>query len=104
VWGLGYARRADTSAFFVASELEIVDYEPPFRLVSRSQGTVRSQTTWALSTIPEGTLVTFAGEYNLPLGLRLLGDRAVEQMVSAQVRQSLRNLKRLCETPPPSAS
>jgi hypothetical protein len=42
-------------------------------------------------------LVSFKGDYQLPLGLRLIGDRAVEEIVGTQVRQSLANLKRLME-------
>ena len=48
-----------------------------------------------LTPVESGTLVTFSGDYQLPLGLRLLGDRAVETLVGAQIRQSISNLERL---------
>jgi carbon monoxide dehydrogenase subunit G len=51
-------------------------------------------TTWALEPVEAGTLVTFDGEYQLPFGLRLLGDRAVQEIVGAQIRHSLANLQR----------
>lgn len=64
-------------------------------MVSRSTEGVRSVTTWALQPASEGTLVRFHGEYQLPFGMRLLGDRVVEQVVSTQVRASLGNLIRI---------
>ncbi len=51
-------------------------------------------TTWSLEPVEGGTRVTFSGEYQLPFGLRLLGDRAVQEIVGAQIRQSLANLQR----------
>jgi len=90
-----YAPKGASSDFFVASELEIVEFDPPRRLVSRSNGRIRSQTTWSLTPVESGTLVTFSGDYQLPLVLRLLGDRAVETLVGAQIRQSISNLERL---------
>lgn len=81
----------------VETELEIVDYQPPRRLVSRSKGRVRSQTSWVLDSLEGGTRVAFIGDYELPLALRWLGDRALEQHVAGQVRHSLANLKRIVE-------
>lgn len=80
--------------FFVTTELEITDFTPPYRLVSRSTEGIRSRTTWDLQPTEDGTRVSFIGEYRLPFGLRLLGDRAVEEIVGAQVRASLANLRR----------
>jgi carbon monoxide dehydrogenase subunit G len=82
-------------AFFVSTTLEVVEFSPPRRLVSRSTEGVRSVTTWALETVTNGTLVRYSGEYQLPFGMRLLGDRVVEQVVSTQVRASLANLNRI---------
>lgn len=87
--------KAGCSAFFVEATLEIVEFVPPNRLVSRSDGRVRSQTAWILDPIDGGTRVTFIGDYQLPLALRLVGDRAVETLVSTQVQKSLANLVRL---------
>lgn len=81
-------------AFFVTTELEIIAFEPPYRLVSRSIEGIRSRTAWTLRPVEAGTRVSFTGEYHLPFGLRLLGDRAVEEIVGAQVRASLANLRR----------
>lgn len=82
-------------AFFVEADLEIVEFEPPFRLVSRSGGRVQSRTSWSMVPVERGTLVTFSGDYALPLALRLVGDRAVETVVGAQVQKSLANLLRI---------
>src|SRR5579883_1820496 len=87
--------------FSIETILEIVEYTPPTRLVSRSRAPIRSQTTWELKEIPGGTLVTYTGEYHLPLALRIFGDRAVASLVSTQTRQSLENLRRILE---PTAS
>ena len=81
--------------------LEVVEYSPPTRLVSRSTSPIRSETTWELSETQGGTLVSYIGEYNLPFALRLLGDRAVTEVVSDQTRRSLGNLKRLVESSAP---
>lgn len=72
-----------------------MDFTPPTRLVSRSAGRVRSETSWLLAPVEGGTLVRFTGDYHLPLALRLVGDRAVETLVSTQVQKSLQNLIRI---------
>lgn len=82
-------------AFFVSTTLEIVEFDPPRRMVSRSTEGIRSVTIWALEPATNGTMVRFEGEYQLPFGMRLLGDRVVEQVVSTQVRASLANLARI---------
>ena len=93
--GLGARVRTEGEVlgFPVTTNLEIVEFEPPRRLVSRSIGRVKSATAWQLESAGHDTLVTFSGEYTLPLALRLIGDRAVENMVGGQVRQSLVNLR-----------
>lgn len=82
--------------FTLETELEIVEYERPCRLVSRSTGPIKALTTWLLSQDESGTRVSFSGDYSLPLALRLAGDRAFEQVVAGQIRRSLVNLQRLC--------
>jgi len=47
--------------------------------------------------------VRFIGDYALPLAFRLVGDRAVEQLVGSQVRQSLENLRRLFDADAPTS-
>jgi carbon monoxide dehydrogenase subunit G len=82
-------------AFFVSTTLEITEFDQPRRIVSRSTEGIRSVTTWTLQPTANGTMVRFHGEYQLPFGMRLVGDRVVEQLVSTQVRASLANLARL---------
>ncbi len=93
--GLGARVRTEGEVlgFLVTTDLEIVEFESPRRLVSRSIGRIKSTTTWALEPVDGGTKVTFVGDYALPLAIRLVGDRAVEQLVGGQVRQSLVNLR-----------
>jgi carbon monoxide dehydrogenase subunit G len=81
----------------VETILEIVEYVPPHRLVSESTSPVRSRTAWELGPADNGTTVTFVGDYQLPLALRMVGDRVLEQVVADQTRRSLENLKRLCQ-------
>lgn len=81
--------------FTVETQLEIVEYECPHRLVSRTGGPIRSITAWLLTEVNDGTLVRFVGDYELPLALRLAGDRGFEQLVSGQIRRSLQNLDHL---------
>jgi carbon monoxide dehydrogenase subunit G len=85
----------------VQTDLEIVEYAPPDRLVSQSTTGIKSRTVWALRESDAGTRVSFVGDYHLPFGLRLFGDRALEQIVGDQTRRSLANLKRLCEASAP---
>lgn len=99
--------KAGCLAFFVEAELEIVEFMPPYRLVSASQGRVRSRTSWSLASIETaanrtGTNVVFVGDYQLPLALRLVGDRAIETLVSDQVRKSLNNLVRVFASDAPA--
>lgn len=101
--GVGARVRAEGRVLGISvdTDLEIVEYVPPFRLVSQSTSRIRSRTAWILTEISSGTRVSFVGDYTLPLGLRLVGDRALEQVVSDQTRRSLSNLKRLCERDAP---
>lgn len=99
--------KAGCLAFFVEAELEIVEFTPPHRLVSASRGRVRSQTSWSLASSETGTgrpatHVVFVGDYQLPLALRLVGDRAIETLVSDQVRKSLNNLVRIFASDAPA--
>src|SRR5579884_252572 len=95
--GVGARVRAAGSflGFALETELEIVAFDAPHRLTSRSQGPIRSITSWILSETESGTRVTFSGDYQLPLALRLAGDRAFEQLVAGQIRRSLANMQRL---------
>jgi carbon monoxide dehydrogenase subunit G len=97
--GVGARVRAEGRmlGFSVETYLDIVEYDSPYRLISESTKGVRSRTAWILDETEGGTRVSFIGDYTLPLGLRLLGDRALGQLVSEQTRRSLVNLKRLCE-------
>jgi carbon monoxide dehydrogenase subunit G len=94
--GLGARVRTEGEilGFSVTTDLEIVEFVPPRRLASRSTGRIKSTTTWLLDPVEGGTAVTFVGDYTLPFALRLVGDRAVEELVGGQVRQSLINLRR----------
>lgn len=94
--GVGARVRAAGSflGFALETELRIVEFEEPRRLVSRSEGPIRSLTAWLLQETEGGTRVTFQGEYQLPLAFRLAGDRAFEQLVTGQIRRSLTNLQR----------
>jgi carbon monoxide dehydrogenase subunit G len=87
--------------FTAETYLDIIEYESPYRLVSVSSKGIRSRTAWILGQADNGTRVSFIGDYTLPFGLRLLGDRALAQIVSDQTRRSLANLKRLCESSAP---
>lgn len=95
--GVGARVRAAGSflGFALETELQIVEFEPPRRLISRSPGPIRSLTSWNLLETEQGTRVTFSGDYHLPLALRFAGDRAFEQLVARQIRRSLANLQRL---------
>lgn len=95
--GVGARVRAAGSllGFSVVTELQIVEYKRPHRLVSRSRSPIQSTTTWQLVETESGTLVTFLGDYQLPFALRLAGERGFEQLVSGRIRRSLAKLRHL---------
>lgn len=84
--------------FPVATTLEIVEYEPPRRLGSRTTGRLKSYSVWEFAPAPDGTLVTFRGEYDVPGGLlRMIGGSMVERELEKNAEVSLSNLKRELE-------
>lgn len=83
--------------FTITTELEVVEFERPYRFVSRSTRPIRSETTWSLGESDHGTWIRYSGTYDLPLAMRFVGEGAITQVVTAQIRRSLENLQRLLE-------
>ena len=84
--------------FPVATTLEVVEYEPPKRLGSRTTGRLKSHSVWEFAPADGGTLVTFRGEYDVPSGLlRMLGGSLVDRELEKNAEMSLANLKRELE-------
>ena len=81
--------------FTITTELEVVEFERPYRFVSQSTRPIRSETTWSLGASDQGTWIRYSGTYDLPLAMRLVGEGAITQIVTAQIRRSLENLQRL---------
>jgi carbon monoxide dehydrogenase subunit G len=99
-YGLGARVRATgmVLGFPVATTLEIVEFDPPRRLVSRTTGRLRSHSTWEFAPAEGGTRVTFTGEYDVPGGLlRLIGGPLVQRELETNAEISLRNLKAALE-------
>jgi hypothetical protein len=82
----------------VAVELEIVGFVENERLVSVSEGIVRSVSTWSFEAVEGGTRVTFRGDYRLS-GLLLVpfADSILKSEVAGHISRSLRNLKERLE-------
>jgi uncharacterized membrane protein len=87
----------------IKTTLEIIEFDEPSRLVSRSTQGVKSLSIWELKPLPTGgTEVTFTSDYSLPG--RMLGwmlDRLlIEKDVEKTVIQTLVNLKKVMEGKP----
>jgi carbon monoxide dehydrogenase subunit G len=98
--GVGARVNASGSVFGfpVATTLEIVDFDPPKRLGSRTTGRLKSYSVWEFAPTPGGTLVTFRGEYDVPSGLlRMVGGPLIERELEKNAEMSLANLKRELE-------
>ena len=99
-FGLGARVRASGRAvgFFVTTDLEIVDFVENDHFTSESTGPIRSRTTWSFRPLPDGTLVTFSGEYHVhTLPMPILGDHILAHEVAAHTTMSMRHLRRLLE-------
>jgi uncharacterized membrane protein len=82
----------------VAMTLEVVEFVENERLVSVSEGLVRSVSTWSFEAADGGTRVTFRGEYRLS-GLLMVpfADSILKREVAGHISRSLRNLKERLE-------
>lgn len=82
----------------LSTTLEIIAFDPPTRLVSRTTGRLKSTSTWQFEPDAIGTRVTFVGEYDLPAALlRLIGGGLVQRELEKNAEVSLSNLKSLLE-------
>jgi carbon monoxide dehydrogenase subunit G len=98
--GVGAQVHATGSVFGmpVSTTLEVVEYEPPRRLGSRTTGRLKSYSVWAFEPVEGGTRVTFTGDYDVPGGLlRLMGGGLVERELEKNAESSLSNLKQRLE-------
>lgn len=98
--GVG-ARVTATGSIFgipLTTTLEIVEFDPPRRLVSRTTGRLKSCSVWEFAPAEGGTRVTFTGDYDVPGGLlRLMGGPLVERELEKNAETSLTNLKQRLE-------
>lgn len=83
--------------------LEITEFVPNQKFVSRSTEGVKSNSTWKFKSNPDGgTEVTFASDYTLPgsfLG-RLMDKLVMEKEIEKNTIQTLVNLKKILEGRP----
>lgn len=95
--GLG-AQVAVTGTAFgfpVSTTLEIIEFVPERRLVSRSTGRIRTSSEWSFAPTESGTRVTFQSSYDLPAFVeRLVGREEIQRELLGGADQSLANLKR----------
>ena len=82
----------------VTTTLEIVEFDPPKRLSSRTTGRLKSHSTWQFEPAEGGTRVTFLGDYDVPGALlRMIGGPLVQRELETNAEKSLRNLKAILE-------
>ena len=99
-FGLGAKVRASgrVVGFTVTTDLEIVEFVENDHFTSQSTGPILSRTTWSFRPTPDGTLVTFSGEYRVhSLPMPILGDHILAHEVAAHTTLSLRHLRRILE-------
>ncbi len=83
--------------------LEIIEFVPNKRFVSRSTEGVKSTSTWQFKSLPDGgTEVTFTSDYNLPGGFlgRFMDKLVMEKEIEKNTVQTLVNLKKVLEGRP----
>jgi len=100
--GVGTQVTATGSVFGIplTTTLEVVEYDPPRRLGSRTTGRLKSYSLWEFAPDPAGTRVTFTGDYDVPGGLlRFMGGPLVERELEKNAETSLSNLKQQLEGP-----
>ena len=98
--GLGAQVRATGLAFGipVSTTLRVVTYEPGARLVSESDGRIRSSSSWTFTELTNGTRVVFAASFDLPSFLvRLVGPETIHAELTKNAERSLENLKQNLE-------
>ena len=82
----------------VTTTLEVVEFEPPHRLSSRTTGRLKSYSTWQFEPADGGTRVTFLGDYDVPGALlRMIGGPLVQRELETNAEKSLSNLKAILE-------
>jgi uncharacterized membrane protein len=103
----GLGARVDAAGTFmgmqVKTQLEITEFVPNQRFVSRSISGVKSMSTWKFKPLPNGgTEVTFISDYSLPgAGLGRLFDKLLlEKDVEKNTIDTLVNLKKVLEGKP----
>lgn len=80
-------------------ELEVVEWDPPRRMVMAHRSYVRGSGTWTLEPVGGSTTFTWAEELSLPIPL--LGELALvvyRPFMGRLMRGSLANLQRLVES------
>ncbi|MDB5078878.1 MAG: hypothetical protein JWP00_802 [Chloroflexi bacterium] len=83
--------------------LEIIEYVPNKRFVSRSTEGVKSTSTWQFKPLPgDTTEVTFTSDYTLPGSFfgRFLDKLVMEKEIDKNTVQTLVNLKKILEGRP----
>lgn len=80
----------------IRTRMEIVEYIPNERFVSRSYSGVDSMAAWSFEPASNGTRVCFESDFRLPKAALLVSGIA-ERAVTQNTEQTLRNLKRAVE-------
>ncbi|HEX2911813.1 MAG TPA: SRPBCC family protein [Chloroflexia bacterium] len=104
---VGLGAKVEASGSFmgmqIKTQLEIVEFIPNQRLVSRSIQGVKSYSIWQFKPLPDGgTEVTFVSDYTPPgskLG-RFLDKLVLEKDVEKNTIETLVNLKKVIEGKP----
>ena len=103
----GLGAKVDAAGEFMGlqfkTQLEIVEFEPNKKLLSRSTQGVKSTSLWQFKPLPNGgTEVTFVSDYSLPGKMFgwMLDKLMMEKDVEKTTIQTLVNLKKVLEGKP----
>lgn len=80
-------------------EIEAVEYEPESRIRWEMTGDLAGEITWSFESVDEGTRVTYASAYDLPVPvIDRLAEPFVERYNERELRTTLENLQTRIET------
>jgi len=75
-------------------EIDAVEYEPESRIVWEMTGDLEGEIEWTFAGTDDGTLVTYAAAYDVPLGVfERLAEPFVERYNQRELETTLANLK-----------
>jgi uncharacterized protein YndB with AHSA1/START domain len=97
--GCTYRAVSKFAASKITTEHEIVEWDPPHRMVTRVTKGAESTVTWTCEPQAGGALLTMSNEFSVPAALPgLIADKLAEQVTDTLARE-LARIKEVVEKP-----